>query len=123
MTNTEKIIAGKLLDGHRINGSSPGCIRLVDLTGHPIMKIPDAFFYEIRPVLRKKKLLFLIDLRKVRSMHGNSFIKKLYKGTVTAPDGKIPPPRYPKGGEGPRQLLQRSFNLLTIQHDITITST
>lgn len=92
MTDTEKIIAGKLLEGHRINGSSPGCIRLVDPAGHPVMKISDAFFYEIRPVLRKKKLLFLIDLRKVRSMHGNSFIKKLYRGKVKVPDGKISAP-------------------------------
>lgn len=99
MTKDDKQVVGKLLEGCRISALSPDCIRILDVSGNPVMKVTHTFFGELRPILRRKKkdLLFLIDLRKVRSLHGNSFIKKLYKGKATIPDKQNTPPR--KGKE------------------------
>jgi len=93
MTYNQKIIISKLLQEATIAATGPGQIRLRDAAGNPIMKISGPTWYWLkRNVVRKKKKLFVADLRKVRSFHGNSFVKKLYKGTVEIGNKQNTPP-------------------------------
>jgi len=104
MTALQKIIIGKLIEGHTIAAVGPGQIRLRDESGNPVLKISGNTFYVLkRDYLRKKKGLFLMDLRKVRSMHGNAFAKKFYKGKAAAPVQNTPPLKRNKSGPSPDQ--------------------
>lgn len=104
MTAIQKIIIGKLIQGHTIAAAGPGQIRLRDESGNPVLKISGNTFYILkRDFLRKKKGLFLVDLRKVRSMHGNTYAKRFYKGKTSAPVQNTPPLKRNRPGPTPDQ--------------------
>lgn len=85
MTSTQKIIIQLLLKGHTISAFGPGQIRLRDASGNPVLKISNRTFYRLKSdILRRKKLVFMIDLRKVRSLHGNCIANRVYKGKTTS---------------------------------------
>ncbi len=114
MTYNQKFIISKLLQGATISASGPGQIRLRDAADNPLMKITDPTWDWLKSnVLRKKKKLFLVDLRKVRSFHGNSFVKKLYKGKVAVGDKQNTPPHkkeHAGTGARPNAFLTITFN-------------
>ncbi len=81
MTSTQKKIIEALLKGATIyNGFGSG-IRLRDEAFNPLIKIHMRSWgwMQREGLVRKAKGLWVIDKRQVRTMHGNSFIKKKYK--------------------------------------------
>lgn len=93
MTHQQKIIVSKLLQGCSIAASDPGCIRLRDPEGRPLIKVSSATFSWLNSnLLRKKKSLFVLNKTKMRAFHGNSYVKKLYKGKASAPGARNTPP-------------------------------
>ena len=75
MTEKQKFIAAQLLNGCTIGG-----LRLRDPKGNPLLKVDSRTFHSLKDkYLRNVGLLFLIDKRKVRCLHNNSFMKKEYK--------------------------------------------
>lgn len=93
MTYNQKLIVTKLLEGCTIASMGPGQVRLRDPQGAPVLKVNDRTFYWLRRnLLRKQKGIFLINKTKMRSFHGNGFVKRLYKGTAALTKAKNPPP-------------------------------
>lgn len=83
MTDVVKIIIQYMLAGCSIVGSGSSGYRLRSPDHSPILKINPRTWRQIRHLMRKGKYgLFLIDKRKVRSLHGNSWIKKNYKKQI-----------------------------------------
>ena len=73
--NLKKIAITTLLNGGMIAYRS----RVLDKNSNPIVKITENMFNELKPMLRKNKLVYLINKSEVRRQHGNTFIKKQYK--------------------------------------------
>lgn len=112
MTSHQKTIISKLLSGHHIV-SNPGRILLRDAAGNPVLKVSARTFYFLqRNYLRKQKGLFLVNLNKVRQLHGNSMAKRLYKGKVSPVERPKSPPHNAVIAFGGRQS-NKSF--LTLQ--------
>jgi hypothetical protein len=80
MTNVQKDIINKLLQGFTIAGSVNYGYRLRSPEGHVHSKLNPRSFYRLKPILRKTKVgLFVANKSKIRQQHGNSFIKKEYR--------------------------------------------
>lgn len=79
-----------LLGGHSIFGYGKYGYRLRDASGNPVCRIHQASFDHFRHlVLRQtKNRAWVIDKRKVRSLHGNHICKKLYKEIRSAKNNK-----------------------------------
>ena len=80
--NTKIIDIGKkLLSGYTIAHCGPSGIRVRDTKGNPVEKISEKTYLSLRnKLMRKTKSgLFVIDKRKVRSLHGNCIVKRVYK--------------------------------------------
>jgi hypothetical protein len=80
MTAVQKNILSKLLHGYSFAGNQTYGFRLYDEN----MNVQDTFtyrtYFKMRKLLRKDKSgRFVLDKRKVRSLHGKSWIKKEYK--------------------------------------------
>lgn len=99
MTPLQTTITEKLLSGHTIAALTPRYIRLRDASGNPVRNLACRTFYALKPLLRKKGDLFLIDRNKVRALHGNSNTKRLYKGKK-GEKAEIPPP-HKRNRKGP----------------------
>ncbi|MBN8852256.1 MAG: hypothetical protein BGO55_00740 [Sphingobacteriales bacterium 50-39] len=94
MTYNQKLIVSKLFEGCTIAAMGPGQIRLRDPQGAPVLKITDRTFYWLnRNLLRQHKGLFLLNKSKMRQFHGNSFVKRLYKGLAAVSGAENPLPR------------------------------
>jgi len=79
MTDVQKQLITNLLAGCSIYGTQRGFL-LRSGTSF-IRKINPRTYRQVKRLLRKDKSgLFVIDKRKVRSEHGNTFVKKKYKG-------------------------------------------
>jgi hypothetical protein len=79
MTEFQKQIFKKLLNGSRIV-RHPAQIRVQDSEASPEAIIGERSFHKLKRFLRKTKAgFFILDRKKVRSQHGNSSEKKLYK--------------------------------------------
>jgi len=79
MTDAQKILITNLLAGCSIYGHQRGFL-LRGTENNFLRKINPRTYRQVKQYLRKEKNgLFVIDKRKVRSEHGNSFIKKTYK--------------------------------------------
>jgi len=79
MTDAQKILITDLLAGCSIYGHQFGFL-LRGTENNFIRKINPRTYRQLKHFLRKEKSgLFVIDKRKVRSEHGNTFIKKAYK--------------------------------------------
>lgn len=52
---------------------------IYDRSASPIIAMKEDDFRAVAHLTKKSEGLITLDLRKVRSLHGNSFIKKLYK--------------------------------------------
>lgn len=98
MTRTQKLIIKQLLEGASI-GISGRQIRLRDPGGNPISKVRRSTFDWLRKwdLVRRHRHFFVINRRTVRSMHGNSAAKRLYKGKPVAGLLQNPPP--PRNGK------------------------
>lgn len=69
-----------LLSGYSIVSNGRFGARLRDQNGNPVAKMQTRTFQNLHyRLLRKNKKVFVIDLRKVRALHGNHICKKLYK--------------------------------------------
>lgn len=79
------MIIEKLLQGCTI-GPAGGTFRLRDPEGRPILKVGcRTVDYLMKwDLIRRGKGLLLIDKRKVRQLHGNSFIKRRYRENARA---------------------------------------
>lgn len=84
MTDAQKHIITSLLNGCSIYGHQRGFL-LRGTTNNFIQKINPRTWRQVKRYLRKEKKtgLFVIDKRKVRGEHGNSFIKKSYKNPAS----------------------------------------
>lgn len=79
MTNNQKYIINNLLTGSFIT-IQKGRYRMLDKLRNPQRSFTDKTFKGIKKLLRKDKQgLLVIDLRIVRAMSGNTWVKKLYK--------------------------------------------
>lgn len=82
MTSKQKDIIEHLLQGCTIASLGPSGIRLRTPSGSPIMKIsPRSMWWIKRELMRRDRRtgLWVVDKRKVRSLHGNCFAKRIYK--------------------------------------------
>lgn len=52
---------------------------IYDRTASPIIAMKEDDFRAVAHLTKRNEGIITIDLRKVRALHGNSFIKKLYK--------------------------------------------
>lgn len=70
-----------LLNGYQVCTYGRYGARLRDAAGNPLSKMYTSRFEKLKAhVLRQtRKGIYIIDLRKVRSLHGNHICKKLYK--------------------------------------------
>lgn len=75
MTPVQKKVMTTLLNG--------GCItfgyRVLDHNKNPVARIREKTFKGFKKLLRKSGNVYLLNKKKVRSEHGNSFINKQYK--------------------------------------------
>lgn len=80
MTNAQKNIILKLLQGHNITINSGQRYRVRDANHNPVQKLSPRTMRNIKHFLRQEKSgLLVIDKRKIRSLHGNSWVKQKYK--------------------------------------------
>lgn len=80
MTDLQRYIMLHLLNGGNITQVS-GQYRLRDYSCHPLRKFSNSTMKRIKPFLRKDRKfpgLFVLDLRKVRSLRRNHYIKQQY---------------------------------------------
>lgn len=84
MTCKEKRIYDEILTGGNIVAINETFIRLRDSKNNPVMNLTYNQLKKIKDTaLRKtKQLFFVVDKKKIRAMHGNSYPKKLYKKTL-----------------------------------------
>lgn len=94
MTALQRIIIENLLAGGSI-APAGARLRLRDPEGLPLLSITKHTFSKVRAkdLLRRhpRHNLWLIDKRKVRRLHGNDTVKRLYRGKARAPGKKAPP--------------------------------
>lgn len=81
MTQQQLLVIGYLLSGCSIVNARANGYRLRDMECHVIAKINPRTIQclKSRCLLRKQKGTYVIDLRTVRSLHGRSLVKKMYK--------------------------------------------
>lgn len=94
MTQVQKTIISKLLDGHHIGVAGAGLIRLRDSECRPVLKVSYATFDWLNKwdLLHRRKNRWVINRKTIRSLHGNSAIKRLYKGKPGIQKVKNTPP-------------------------------
>lgn len=70
-----------LLNGYLVTTYGRYGARLRDEKGNPVFKLRSARFQSLKSgfLRQRKDGVYIIDLRKVRSLHGNHICKKLYK--------------------------------------------
>lgn len=79
MTATQKFVAEKLLQGCYLVPSPSNWYRLRTPEHIVVKKISEKTFATFKPLLRKRKNFFLLNKNIVRQLHGNHYIKQLYK--------------------------------------------
>lgn len=82
MTSLQKYVFEELLKGGSI--ALAGTYRLRDRYRNPLRKLTADTCYIVFKLCRRKNRLWIIDLRLVRSLHGNHFVKKAYKQIKSA---------------------------------------
>lgn len=89
MTDAQKHIITQLLAGCSIYSHHRGFL-LRGTENNFISKINPRTYRQVKRYLRKEKKtgLFVIDKRKVRGEHGNTWIKQTYKKQANEPVGK-----------------------------------
>lgn len=81
MTDAQKHIKTSLLNGCSIYGHQRGFL-LRGTENNFVQKVNPRTYRQVKRYLRKEKSgLFVIDKRKVRSEHGNTWIKQQYKAS------------------------------------------
>lgn len=79
MTDAQKNIITRLFEGCSIYGSQQG-FRVRDTNHNAVCNLNPRTWRQIKYYVRKDKTgLFVIDKRKVRKEHGNTWIKQTYK--------------------------------------------
>lgn len=82
MTRNQKFVAEKLFDGYYLVRYGPHWYRLRSPDHIVVRKISNRSFKVFRNVLREKKDRFFLNKSLVRQLHGNTYIKQLYKEKV-----------------------------------------
>lgn len=68
-----------LLEGGSLVASGRNGYRVRDAAHNVRLKVTSALFQDIKPVLRRKGGMFLINKNEVRRLHGNTLLKQWYK--------------------------------------------
>lgn len=79
MTNFQKNIVNKLLTGCFIVNSKSSGFRVLTQEKHVCLKFDLDTFYALQQYLRKKKNVYVLNKKAIRSLHGGTWIKKQYK--------------------------------------------
>lgn len=87
MTSLQKAIVQSLLDGCNIANCYQSGYRLRTPQTHVISKFYSKTFDSLKPILRKEKGVYVIDKRTVRSLNGNTWIKKEYRKKLETNSG------------------------------------
>lgn len=81
MTQKQKQIFQVLFEGGHFVMIAPGRFRARDSKCNPIVTFGPNSSYPIYKFSKKKKNVFVLDKKKVLQLHGNNWIKKIYKET------------------------------------------
>lgn len=80
MSPEQKYIIELLLEGYTIAGNREYGIRLRTPDCRVVRKINERTWDKLKDILRREKSgLIVIDKRKVRQLHGNCIVKRIYK--------------------------------------------
>lgn len=94
MTPARKKVIELLLNGHNI-AAAGSRFRLLDGKGNPVQNVAPrtlAWLKAFDLLRADRRGVLVINKNKVRQWHGNSFIKRAYKGKTRGPDALKSPP-------------------------------
>jgi len=94
MTVNQKHVLSLLLSGHKIFALGPKTFRVWDNKKNPVANCRPATFDWLKKwdLLRRKGQLYQLNRKTIRSLHGNSAIKRMYKGKQVKAGHRNPPP-------------------------------
>jgi hypothetical protein len=79
MTDLQKFIIEKLIDGYHIVNCRTSGYRLRDEKTNPVRRFSEHTFQQINKYVRKKGHIYVINRKIIREQSGKTWVKKYYK--------------------------------------------